>query len=111
MNEELQKQLILILQGMRENADPVFQVLLNQRATYAGVMALEFIAACMLCIIISLWFLKKSKSFPKDSDGEHFSCVFSGVFFGIACGTFCASLRWIPVAIAPLGEILGMLSK
>lgn len=114
MNEQLQKELLDILRSLKDGASPAWQVLVEQRSAYAwasfAIYALLAVAAVIGCICLALVAVRWSEK--KGSGDEVAAPIVASVALGLMA-IICAPLaaNWLPRAVAPLGEVLGMVVK
>lgn len=114
MNEQLQKELLDILRSLKDGASPAWQVLVEQRSAYAwasfSIYALMAVAAVLGCI----WTVRVSLRWAgkPDAGDELAAPIIASAVLGLMA-IICAPLaaNWLPRAVAPLGEVLGMVVK
>lgn len=117
MNEEFQKELLEILRTIKDGTPETFQMLLDQRITYLwaciGVNAVgAIISGILVWLFLRMFQKSQSDDCVSDQEAKEMISVIGSILFAvILLATLVVAITNLPDAIAPLGKVLGGLSK
>lgn len=115
MNEQLQKELIAILQSMKDGASPAWEILVQQRTNFATTYFIAYLAIALIVGVVSTILMRVGRKLEAEAslqeEGHIFFYITSVIGFIGCLSCSIQAITWLPTAIAPLGQVLNVLNK